>query len=162
MGQLIVIVAVIVAAVLMFVFSRNTSAHKPNPAHQLKAYKTREDAIADKHTLCGDGEFEQEIVGEASYQKQINLIAASLPHGCNIVQATLEYENSNPHDNQAIAVKIAGLTVGYLPRDTARDYRKFAGKNGIPEKATCPAMIFGGGAGQHYGIWLGIPEIASH
>lgn len=126
----------------------------------LKAYKTRDDAINDEHTLCGDGEFDQEIVGESHYQEQIKLIATSLPDGYNIVQATLELEDDNPHDAQAVAVKIAALTVGYLPRDTAFEYRRFADKNGIPRKATCPAMIFGGDADRHYGIWLGIPEIA--
>lgn len=126
---------------------------------KLKAYESRHDAINDDHTICGDGEFDQEVVGESNYQGQIKLIATSLPEGCNIVQATLELEDNNPHDTQAVAVKIATLTVGYLPSETARAYRRFARINDIPSKATCPAMIAGGGPDKFYGIWLGIPEI---
>lgn len=149
------IIAIIIAAawfLIGFVSGQKTVNVK------FKAYENRGDAIEDKHDLCGDGEFDQEIVGEASYQKQIGLIISKLPAGYNIVQATLELEDENPHDNKAVAVKIGGITVGYLSRETARAYRKLVSKNNIPRKATCPAMIQGGN-GKYYGIWLGIPEI---
>lgn len=125
----------------------------------IKYYKDRDEATSDEHTLCGDGEFDQEIVGEASYQPAIRTVASSLPAGHNIVQATIELEDNNPHDDKAVVVKIGGQTVGYLPRSTARAYRKLAKSNGLPSVATCPAMLVGGGGMDNYGVWLGIAEI---
>lgn len=156
MTTLLVIVIIIASAwfLLRFADGQKTGTGKVT----LKAYKSRDDAINDQHDLCGEGEFDQEIVGEASYQKAIAVIVSALPDGHNIVQATIEFEDHNPHDNKAVAVKIGGLTVGYLPRETARAYRKLAAQKNIPRKATCPAMIFGG-EDRYYGIWLGIPEI---
>lgn len=91
-------------------------ARQPSSLVTIKYYKDRNEAISDDHTLCGDGEFDQEIVGEASYQPAIHAIATALPDGHHIVQATLELEDANPHDPKAVVVKIAGHTVGYLPR----------------------------------------------
>jgi hypothetical protein len=152
----IVIALLVMGAWFLFGFIGGV---KGNVRVNFKAYENRADAVADQHDLCGDGEFDQEIVGEASYQKQIGLIVSKLPNAYNIVQATLELEDDNPHDKKAVAVKIGGLVVGYLSRDTARAYRKIANQNNIPRKATCPAMIKGGGDNMNYGIWLGISEI---
>lgn len=156
MGIFLTIVLIILAAALMIGVARG---HKNTVRIRFKAYETREEAFDDTHDLSSSGWFEQEIVGEASYQNQIRLIMSRLPSGYNIVQATLELEDNNPHDNKAVAVKIGGVTVGYLARDTARAYRKLAAKDNIPAKATCPAIIKGTGDKMNYGIWLGIPEI---
>jgi hypothetical protein len=80
-----------------------------------------------------------------------------------IVEATLVHDDNNPYDNKAIRVDIAGMTVGYLSREDARQYRKLleeAGYAGIP--AICPAMIVGGwnrGGDNigHFGVRLDLP-----
>jgi hypothetical protein len=142
---------------LFHLFATSDTA-PPSNRVTIKYYKDRDEAVSDDHTLCGEGEFDQEIVGEASYQPAIHVVATSLPPGHNIVQATIELEDNNPHDNNAVVIKIGGQTVGYLARATARAYRKLVKQRNLPSVATVPAMIRGGG-GDYYGIWLGIPEI---
>ncbi|MDX1785281.1 hypothetical protein [Roseovarius sp. ZX-A-9] len=65
------------------------------------------------------------IVGEASYQDNIEKIVGgkgqySAKYEC---MATLECENNNPHDENAVAVKIGKRLVGYLAREDAASYR---------------------------------------
>jgi len=156
----VILILVLGGITLYLINSFKTSdAGKPSNRVTIKYYKDRDEAISDNHTLCGDGEFDQEIVGEASYQPAIRVVAKSLPAGHNIVQATIELEDNNPHDDKAVAIKIGGQTVGYLSRATARAYRTLAKNKSLPPVATCPAMIVGGGDGMNYGIWLGIAEI---
>lgn len=127
----------------------------------IKAYKDRGEAFNDDSNDIAndDGGFDQEIVGESHYQANIKDIASRLPAGSRFVQATLCLEDDNEHDKNAVAVKIAGLTIGYLPTDAARKYRRIASKRRLPREAKCPAMIAGGDGEKYYGIWLGIAEI---
>ena len=124
---------------------------------QLKVYTTRKEAEQDCY-IKGHGRFDQEVVGESHYQDILNIISTSMPDEYKFVQATLEMEPSNPHDKNAVAVKIAGQTVGYLPRDAAKEYQKKAKTEHIPPVVTCPAMITGGGDA-FYGVRLGMPEL---
>lgn len=125
---------------------------------QFKAYSTRKEAMADGHPLSAGG-FDQEVVGESNYQSILVQLVAATPSGHNFVQATLEMETNNPYDKNAVAVKIAGQLVGYLPRDAAKEYRKLAKAENLPVSTVCPAIIRGS-TDTAYGVWLGIPELA--
>ena len=152
-----ILIGLIIIAVIWAVLSKKIHEIRLDT---IKPYKDRKDAFNDgDNDICGVSGFDQEVVGESHYQVDIKAIAARLPEGSRFVQATLCLEDDNEHDKNAVAVKIVGLTVGYLSRDAARSYRKLAKKNGIQSIAKCPAMIAGGDDGKHYGVWLGINEI---
>lgn len=127
----------------------------------INAYSDRRDAFNDNSNdiVSDTGGFEQEVVGESHYQADIKAIASRLPENGRFVQAALCLEDGNEHDKNAVAVKIAGIKVGYLPKDAARAYRKMVKKNNHPREAKCPAMISGGDDGKYFGVWLGIDEI---
>lgn len=127
----------------------------------IKAYSDRREAFNDSSNNIASetGGFDQEIVGESNYQSELKDISARLNGGSRFVQATLYLEDDNEHDKNAVAVKIAGLAIGYLSRDAAREYRKIVRKERLPNEAKCPAMIAGGTDGKYYGVWLGIPEL---
>lgn len=127
----------------------------------IKVYSDRREAFNDSSNDIASetGGFDQEIVGESNYQTAIKDIAARLNDEGRFVQAMLCLEDDNEHDKNAVAVKISGLTVGYLSREATRQYRKIASKQRLPREAKCPAMISGGDGGKYFGIWLGIDEL---
>lgn len=102
-------------------------------------------------------------MGESHYQDALERIAGGRTD--EIVEigkvAMLIFEDSNPHDNQAVCVQIEGQTVGYLPRNTARSLRAKAALDGLPYGTPfqCAAQIRGGGdRGErdqgNFGVWL--------
>jgi hypothetical protein len=97
--------------------------------------------------LPGFGAFALEAVGESHHQAALERIAGGRgPDGVDtMVDATLVYEDNNPYDSDAIRVEIAGVTIGYLSREHAREYRRqmaTAGHTGAT--AVCAANIRGG------------------
>ena len=110
--------------------------------------------------LEADGSFRIAVVGEASYQDNLERICgARKKDGENLVtDAVLIPEDDNPADRNAVRVTIRGLTVGYLSRPDAADYRK--GIQGASfARVQCKAQIRGGwdrGPSDrgHYGVWL--------
>lgn len=122
----------------------------------------------DYQWLVGSGDYEQEIVGESYYQRNLDHICGPKT-GKRVrqeVDAYLVCENHNPHDSNAVAVLIDGLKVGHLSRGDAVEYRQYIRQLGFGEQRTkCRALIRGGqnvagGAKAHYGVWLdiNIPE----
>ena len=111
----------------------------------------------------GDGDFEFDVVGEASYQDALDRITggktdAGHEHEC---LATLIREPHNPHDSNAIAVFIEGRKVGYIARREASAISEMMDRNGF-DRFTADAMIVGGwdrgSRGQaHYGVKLDLP-----
>lgn len=111
--------------------------------------------------------YELEIVGEANYQTALKKIAGK--HGD--IASTTEFiailipEDTNPYDDKAIRVDIGGMTVGYLNREDARDFRIRLDENKLTgQPTTCRAMIKGGfmmenGRRAHYGVSLAIENI---
>lgn len=100
-----------------------------------------------------------EVVGEASYQVALAEAAEGAAHeydGRPLVTATLEPEDDNPHDPNAVRVDVKRGTVGYLPRASAKEYRGSIGAR----RAICTGLIFGGdgddedGEPKLFGIWL--------
>ena len=116
-------------------------------------------------SLEGPGTYSLPVVGESHYQKHFQRICGRRKRRGEdkVVQATLVLENSNKFDNNAVRVDINGLTVGYLEREHAIQYRKLLRKAGHPRlTATCDANIRGGwddGDGDvgSYGVWLDLP-----
>ena len=113
----------------------------------------------------GDNGFDLEVVGESDYQAHLKSIC-----GGNLKQgslkraiAELHYEDKNPLDGEAIRVDVSGKTVGYLPIEEARLYRKKIKKTGYDEiTVSCNAIIFGekkeGFFGRAaIGVWLDLP-----
>lgn len=104
--------------------------------------------------IGGDGSFNQEVVGEASYQGELRKIAGrgEVRHEC---VAALMLEDDNPHDKNAVAIVVDAMTVGYLSRADAKRYRKK--KAPADAHGICRALIVGGGKGkQNLGIWLDV------
>src|SRR3989442_12164008 len=115
--------------------------------------------------LRGSGAFALAIVGESHYQEALEAICGprSDEGEDRLVEARLVLENDNPHDSMAVRVDIQGLTVGYLTRDHARQYRTQLVKAGhASADAYCKARIRGGwdrgerGQG-YYGVYLDLP-----
>lgn len=124
------------------------------------------DISAQQLFLNGPGTYNIDVVGESNYQNAlIKICGGHSRDGHNkVIRAQLIHENSNPHDNMAIRIDIQGMTVGYLTRTLAREFRKRLLESGYPGKpASCNAIIVGGwdrGKGDkgHFGVRLDLPE----
>ncbi|MEX1253942.1 MAG: HIRAN domain-containing protein [Dehalococcoidia bacterium] len=108
------------------------------------------------------GRFRVEIVGEAHYQDVLARLAGpKTSHGVSIYKAAmLAPEPDNPHDAKAVAVRIDGLTVGYLSREQAATFHSvMAGEKWAAQPfGPVRGWIHGGwkrpGDEGHYGVTL--------
>jgi hypothetical protein len=111
----------------------------------------------------GPGTFAVDVVGVSQYQSVIE----SAAEAGDIVLATLVLEDSNPHDDQAVAVCIDGERAGYLSRANARAYRADLAAAGTPDLIVrCKAKIVGGfetrdGGRAHFGLKLDLPKLSA-
>lgn len=104
------------------------------------------------------------VVGESNYQNALIAICGQhTRYGTDLeLEARIELEPWNPHDPNAVVVKIEGHTVGYLPRDqAARVGGQMRDEN--LSGAACGARVRGGWRTNqydtgHYGVYLAIPE----
>ncbi len=113
-------------------------------------------------------QFSIEIVGESHYQKQIKEAIAyklmvekdDLEYRDEKLTASLILEDDNKFDpGNAVRVDIENLTVGYLTKEDAVEYRKQLNKLSITNEAcTCKAAAYGKrddfGRPMKFGIWL--------
>lgn len=113
--------------------------------------------------LEGPGTFAVDVVGESQYQRVLE--AAAVEGG--VVDAMLMLEDSNPYDDQAVAIHVGGERAGYLSRANARLYRADLTAAGA-ERATvrCKARIVGGfettrGERAHFGLKLDLPKLSA-
>ena len=117
--------------------------------------------MPDDNFWPGPGEFNVEVVGESHYQKALRRIAGpQTEDGVRMYcRAELYLEPDNPHDPNAVCVKIERSTVGYLPRTVAPAVRQALAPVGISNGMTVEvdAVISGGRYDQNYGVWLDIP-----
>jgi hypothetical protein len=117
--------------------------------------------------IQGPGKFACEVVGESKYEDHLERIAGGrTEESANIrTRAILALEDDNPHDPNAVCVRIDGLRVGYLPRRFARSYREQLTKANAPKgHYWCTAVIVGGwdrGGGDrgHFGVRLDLPVV---
>lgn len=97
----------------------------------------------------GDGTFDQEIVGEASYQDALIAIAGAKSDESAEFEAiaVLVPEPNNPYDADAVCVQIDGKVVGYLSRSDAKLHRQALSEAGLGlSSVACRALIVGGWA----------------
>lgn len=117
------------------------------------------------YKLHGNGEYELQVVGESHYQTALaSLCGPRTEEGeKKIVETVLVPEKNNRYDSNAVRVDVLGKTVGYLPRDEARDLRKIYKALKIPENTALvvSGKIVGGwirdGKEGHYGVYLDFP-----
>ena len=113
-------------------------------------------------TIEGPGAFAVNVVGVSQYQRVLEAAAAQ---GA-AVEAVLELEDDNLHDDQAVAVHIDGARAGYLSRADARLYRADLAAAGDAQlNVRCKAKIVGGfktrdGERAHFGLKLDLPRLA--
>jgi len=114
--------------------------------------------------VAGDGSFSTEVVGESRYQRTLEHIVGgktdeSAEHRCT---ALLSFEPTNPHDRNAVLVLIDGTTVGYLNRNTAKAFGRWAVHHGAAS-VSCPAMVVGGWKRRtsegSFGVVLDLPRL---
>jgi hypothetical protein len=115
--------------------------------------------------LRGPGLYDFDIVGESYYQDALEEICGgkTIQGHQKEVMAILIHEDNNPKDDKAIRVDIEGMTVGYLERKFAREYRKRLSEAGYPDlAAACNALITGGWrryeSEGHFGVRLDLPR----
>jgi hypothetical protein len=103
-----------------------------------------------------------DVVGESNYQSALGLFyRRGGGKGSDLkCEAQLMPDDGNLHDSNAVSVRIAGVVVGYLPRDMAKEYRaRIAELPHLAGPATCSAKIIGGhrlenGETAHFGVKL--------
>lgn len=114
-----------------------------------------------------------DVVGESNYQSAIGVYyRRNGGKGSDLkCRAELVPDDRNVYDSNAIQVKIAGLAIGYLPRDLAKDYRSIvASVPALSGSVSCSAKITGGhklenGEIAHFGVKLNIswpPRVSDH
>ena len=103
--------------------------------------------LADLPDIRGDGiSFAYEIAGASRYQNILETIVGGKREESVYFRAIaiLSLEPENPHDPYAIAVRIAGETIGYIKKsDTDRFHKSFE-KFGVASDVQCKAKIVGG------------------
>ena len=113
----------------------------------------------------GPGTYDVDVVGESHYQEALETICGGRTENTQrlVVEAVLVPEDDNPHDTKAVRIFIQDQTVGYLDRETARNFRAQMAENGLTGvTAKCSAIIVGGwdrGGGDrgHFGVKLDLP-----
>ncbi len=98
-------------------------------------------------TISGEGTYKAPVVGESHYQDALEQICGGRTHDSQevYIQAILCFENENPRDSNAVRVEIDGMTVGYLDRELAKDFRSAVRNQGHDSTLFgCGAVIVGG------------------
>jgi hypothetical protein len=118
-------------------------------------YAPKQRPIPSKVYEWPDEGDEFDIVGESHYQKSIKILAG--PHDEHVYnkeyRAFLIPENDNPYDKKAVRVDIEGMTVGYLSREDAPDFRESLREKKLTGKITACKAIVIGGRGPNGEIW---------
>lgn len=123
-------------------------------------FETKKEAMAQPCDINATGNFDQEVVGESNYKTTIWSCIPSEHAKADKFRlyfvATLEQEDDNEYDKNAVAVKINKGTVGYIPRTEARKFRNWSNNQNLGKTATCRAVVVGN-KGKDYSIWLDLP-----
>lgn len=65
----------------------------------------------------------QDVVGESNYRKSFEYLAGKNSTGESQTQVALEREPDNKFDKNAVRVHVNGMTLGYLPREDALEWK---------------------------------------
>jgi len=123
-----ILVIVLAVIVLIFLYLKKLGRKVGTPRAP--------DAGADIDRFC------VQVVGESHYQNHLtSLCGERSAEGVTMVlRADVVPDSSNKFDHEAVRVDIGGLTVGYLPREAAPQWRRQFGSNPVQ----CEALIRGG------------------
>lgn len=108
------------------------------------------------------GNEDLEVVGESAHQDELWALCGATP-GDRVrhdVVAVLVPEPHNPHDGNAICVRVDGHVIGYLPRDVAARYVAGLGalRSASGKDVALRGVIVGGGHRNdglgRLGVWL--------
>lgn len=117
-------------------------------------------SVASCKELPGNGRYSWEVVGESNYQDNLERVAGPKTYDGveRYCTALIRHEPDNKHDENACAVQIESMTVGYLPRANAAKLVKLVGSSGFT--FTAQAVIRGGwlreGDEGHFGVSLDV------
>jgi DNA-directed RNA polymerase subunit RPC12/RpoP len=103
--------------------------------------------LADLPDIRGDGiSFAYEIAGASHYQKILETIVGGKREESVYFRAIaiLSLEPENPDDPYAIAVRVAGETIGYIKKSDTDLFHKSFEKFGVASDVQCKAKIVGG------------------
>jgi hypothetical protein len=92
----------------------------------------------------GNGKYEFAVVGVSRYRPALEKIYGNdhREDEGKQVEAVLILEENNPQDKNAVRVDIQGQTVGYLPGDLAREYRRRLDEGAyLKVRGVCKARI---------------------
>lgn len=115
------------------------------------------------------GAYACDVVGESHYQDALwRALKVHERHPDTPLLAVLTPEHNNPHDRNAVSVRIASQLVGHLPREIAPEYRRLLlgeGKGLVPVHAY--ARITGGfrlndGSTAYLGLQLDIKDLENY
>jgi len=136
--------------IAFFIFFWWRSQKKKERKAQLNFTKElkKEQSQYDKHLLSlpslqGDKTFSQEVVGEQAYAEDLYNFGSwlELNHpGEDVVWVIVENEPENIHDPNAVRVEAGKTTVGYIPRQQAKQFS--AELAGLGGKARCAARFY--------------------
>jgi hypothetical protein len=140
------------------IFNRHGATSRPAPTPA----PTLVEVVPAVASVLLSGRHDLEVVGESHYQDALWRVAGGrMTERVRVeTQAMLVREPDNPHDANAISVRIDGSTVGYLCRDDARSYLpgllKLEARHGA--RISLTGVVVGGGIRQDgpgmLGIWL--------
>jgi hypothetical protein len=140
------------------IFNRHgaTSRHAPPQGSTLV------DAVPAAASVLLSGRHDLEVVGESNYQDALwRVVGGRTTQRVRVeTQAMPVREPDNPHDANAISVRIEGSTVGYLCRDDARKYLSglLALETRHGARISLTGVVVGGGIRQDgpgmLGVWL--------
>lgn len=115
--------------------------------------------------IDGPSAFHVDVVGESNYQPWIERLCGGRgPTSAEkYLEAELILDDENAYDPMAVRVDIKGGTVGFLSRETAREFRRAVGAWRLRgRRFTCKAVIRGGwdrgnGDKGNFGVRLDLP-----
>lgn len=111
--------------------------------------------MAERRFLI-EGDDSVRAVGVSHYQDQLRAIAGP----GDVRQGTvveLVREPDNPHDPGAIAVRIAGETVGYLSRDENRRWREVVESIEARDHTAVAEAVLAGREDSFLGVFIRLP-----
>lgn len=126
-------IAIALAFALAILAALKTPPHKADPVPPRRRVRTRQ-----RHSM--------NVVGESFFQDNLASICGPKDReGVRLeLVAELHREPENPHDPNAVAVRIKGLTVGYLTRHKAALLTRRMEAAGEPGPVQAAALIVGG------------------
>ncbi|MCI4678869.1 HIRAN domain-containing protein [Rhodoblastus acidophilus] len=109
--------------------------------------------IPDVPKIRGDGLFTYRVPSAAHYQSELEAVAGGQRDAKIIFRTNclLCPDPENPHDSDAVAVRIGGMKVGYIARADNRQILSALSAAGVYDRVQCRAEICGEGFGQATG-----------